>query len=117
DWENKDPLAVREDQIRDHLMNLKVHSSLGPDEIHPCLLRELANEVAKSLSIIFEKSWWSGEVPTDWKRGNITPIFKKAEKEDLGNYRAVSLTSVSGKVMEQILPKALLGHVENEEVV
>jgi len=54
---------------------------MGPGEMHPRVLRELADEVAKQLSVIFERSWWSGEVPTDWRRGNITTIFKKGKKE------------------------------------
>lgn len=61
DWESEDPEpAVREDQAQAHLRNLNVLKSMRPDEIHPRVLRELTEEVANQLPIVFENLWQSG---------------------------------------------------------
>ncbi|KAK4815791.1 hypothetical protein QYF61_007231 [Mycteria americana] len=106
---------IQEEMVSDLLHHLDTHKSMGPDEIHPRVLKELAEELTKPLSIIYQQSWLTGEVPADWRLANVTPIFKKGRKEDPGNYRPVSLTSVPGKLMEQIILSAITRHVENNQ--
>ncbi|KAK4832422.1 hypothetical protein QYF61_023101 [Mycteria americana] len=101
--------------VSDLLHHLDTHNSMGPDEIHPRVLKELAEVLTKPLSIIYQQSWPTGEVPADWRLANVTPIFKKGRKEDPGNYRPVSLSSVLRKLMEQIILSAIIGHVEDNQ--
>ena len=75
------------------------------------MLRELGEVIAEPLSIIYQCSLLTGEVPEEWKLASVTPIYKKGCKEDLGNYRPASLTSVPGKVMEQSVLKEITWHV------
>ncbi|KAK4806811.1 hypothetical protein QYF61_005607 [Mycteria americana] len=95
-----DPPVAEEGLVCGLLQGLDPHKSTGLDGIHPGVLREVADIVARPLSIISEKLWRSGDIPDDWKRANVIPIYKKGPKEDPGNYRPISLASVPEKVME-----------------
>ena len=82
------------------LQKLDAQKSMGPDGLHPKVLRELADVVARPLSIILWQSWLTGDVLVDWRLANVTSIFKKGWKGEPGSYRLISLTSVPGNVME-----------------
>ena len=100
---------------------------MGPNGMYPRVLRELASVIAEPLSIIFERSWRTGEVPEDWRKANVTPVFKKGKKEDPvfkkgkkedpGNYKPVSFTSIPAKVMEQLILDVIFKQVEEEKVI
>ncbi|KFQ73585.1 hypothetical protein N337_02614, partial [Phoenicopterus ruber ruber] len=93
------------------------YKSMVPDGIHPRILKGLADIITGPLSIIFQWSWEPGEVPVNWKLANVIPVFKKGEKEDLGNYRPVSLTSVPGKIMEKVILGVIKKHLRDNAVI
>ncbi|KFO52711.1 hypothetical protein N302_01174, partial [Corvus brachyrhynchos] len=105
--------VIQEEAVRELLSCLDVHKSTGPDGIHPRVMREMAEELEKLLSIIYQQSWLTGAVPADWKLANVTPIHKKGRKEDPGNYTPVCLSSVPGKVMEQFILRAITQHLQD----
>jgi len=61
--------------------------------------------------------WRTGEVPEDWRKTNVTPVFKKDKKDDPGNCRSVSLTSIPGKMMEQLILEVIIKQVEEKKVI
>jgi len=97
--------------INNLLHHLNTHRSMVPYGIHPRVLREMVEVLTKSLSIIYLQSWLTGEVPVDWRLADVVPIYRKGWKEDLGAYRPVSLTSVPGKAMGQLILSAITWHV------
>uniref|UniRef100_A0A8C5M6F8 Reverse transcriptase domain-containing protein n=1 Tax=Leptobrachium leishanense TaxID=445787 RepID=A0A8C5M6F8_9ANUR len=89
---------------------------MGPDGIHPKLLKELSDVIAKPLTDLFNQSLLTGVVPEDWKLANVVPIYKKGSREESGNYRPVSLTSVVGKLMETMLKERIVEHLKTHRL-
>ena len=87
--------------VEKNLKKLRTDKSCGPDGVHPYLLNKLANCMATPLSKIFNISLQSGKVPSVWKQGIITAIYKKGSKQLAANYRGVTLTSVICKELEK----------------
>ncbi|PKU42647.1 rna-directed dna polymerase from mobile element jockey-like [Limosa lapponica baueri] len=79
-WSKEDSPWSEEDCDRDHLNKLDTHKSMGPEGMQPQVLRELADVIVMLLSIIFERSWRTGEVPEDWRKANAIPVLIRARR-------------------------------------
>lgn len=75
-------------RLGEHLNKLDLDNAVALEGMRSWMLRELANVTARPRSIPFERSWASGEVPEDWKKENVTPVFKKGKKEIPGALQA-----------------------------
>lgn len=92
------------------LAALRPTSSPGPDGIHPRVLRESAKVLAGPLSALFRRSIDEATLPSEWKIGEVIPIFKKGDRRSPASYRPVSLTAIPSKVLESIIRDHLLDH-------
>ena len=98
------------------LKSLNPYKSCGPDNLSPMILKELADILAGPLTTLFQKSLNSARVPDDWKQAVVCPLFKKEEKYEPANYRPISLTCVTRKVMEHIIASQLMRFAESTEL-
>lgn len=103
--------------IRKLLLNLKSFKSPGPDSIKPLVLKRCAYQLAVPLFYIFRKSIDSGDVPSDWKLANVTPIKKVPRSMSLDDLRPISLTCVCAKIMERLIWNSVLPFLTNNDLI
>ena len=99
------------------LSELNTNKAMGPDEISPRYLKMVAEEIGQALQIIFQYSYNTGTVPIDWLISNITPLFKKGDRTNPGNYRSVNLTSVCSILFEHILKSNIMHHLDRYDIL
>ena len=107
-------IAVQEEGVRKLLKKCNPNKASGPDCIPARILRECADEIALILTAIFT-SIETGMVPEDWRQANISAVFKKKKKA--ANYRPVSLTSLSCKLMEHVIVSNVMKHLDTYQII
>jgi Reverse transcriptase (RNA-dependent DNA polymerase)/Endonuclease-reverse transcriptase len=103
--------------VKEKIKKLRVDSAAGPDGIGPLLLKKLMHELAWPLTKVMRASVREGAVPEDWRTANVTPIYKKGQKSDPGNYRPVSLTSVCSRLLESIIKDQIVEHLDKSGLI
>ena len=111
------PIDITCQGVENLLTKLDPSKATGPDGISPRILKTLAKETAPILTTIFRHSLKTGCVPTQWKKANVTPVYKKGEHYKASNYRPVSLTSVPSKVMEHIVVSQMMSYLEANSIL
>lgn len=85
------------------LEELNVYKACGPDGIPSQLLKETANCAASMLTLIYSVSLKQESVPDNWRKALIIQVYKKGARTCATNYRPISLTCVSCKVLEHMV--------------
>ena len=79
------PINITCQGVENLLTKLDPSKATGPDGISPKILKTLAKETAPILTTIFKHSLQTGCVPTEWKKANVTPVYKRGEHYKASN--------------------------------
>ena len=99
--------------IAKKIKKMKDNKSPGVDGIPPKLLKEIVEQISTPFANLFNLSLEEGIVPSDWKKANVMPLFKKVLRNKPENYRPVSLTSVVCKLLETLIRNHMVEFLEN----
>ena len=110
-------IVVTKEGVTKLLKGLNPSKAVGPDELHPRVLKELATELGTVFAHLFQQSIDDGEIPKEWSLANICPLFKKGDRSLACNYRPVSLTCVPCKLLEHIVCSNIMAHLDEHRLL
>ena len=103
-------IHLTEKEVHKALANLETRKAQGPDNIPTLVLKECAKELSTSLCHLFNQSLSTGNLPSEWKTSLNVPVHKKQCKENVANYRPISLLCITSKVLERCVFQHIMKH-------
>src|SRR6218665_383787 len=97
--------------------SLKLTHSAGPDLLDPSIISPNLKLIAVPLSNIINCSIETGIVPHEMKKSTITPIFKQGDREDVANYRPISIVPYFSKLLEKVMYQRLYSYVSKMDIL
>ena len=90
---------------------IKENKATGLAGILEKLLKICADDIADVLTLLFQSSLDQSCLPSDWNK-IIVPVFKQGDRGSIENYRPISLTSVTSKILEHIVHSSIMDHLD-----
>ena len=95
------------DEVEEAIKQLKNNKAAGIDGLAPELFKFGPGKLIRIVHRVVVWIWETEQLPDEWKDGVICPIYKKGDKLDCENYRAITITNAAYKILSQILFRRL----------
>ena len=106
-------IAVSKDWVIKNLKGLDPSKALGPNDLHPSVLKELASELGPVFAHLFQQSTDTGDIP----KGMVSCKYLQTDRSLAGNYRPVSLTCVSCKLLKHIICSNIMAQLDEYKLL
>ena len=103
--------------VRKYILNLDISKSTGLDDIGSRILKLSYDLISPSITFLIKKSLSLGIFPNVWKTANIIPIYKTGPKEDVNNYRPISILPTVSKIMEKWIHLKFVNYLNDNKLL
>ena len=105
---------VHPESVAKMLGALDINKAMGPDNVHPKLLRYLSEDSSFVDAVVLLLSACSSEkcIPEIWKTATVVALHKKGSVHNPNEYRPVSLSCIMCKVYEKLIREYILDGIE-----
>ena len=84
------------------IKNFDPNKCHGHDMLSICMWKLCGDSIYKLLNLIFKYCLKTSQFPSERKKANVVPVFKKVDKQLLKNYRPISLLPLTGKIFGRL---------------
>ena len=91
------------DEFEEAFKSLKQNKAADYDDLSSSIIIDAYDSLKNILFHIFKVSIKQGVFPVSLKIAKVTPIFKSGAKDNISNYRPISILPVFSKVLERIM--------------
>ena len=106
------------DKVLKFLSNIDIHViATGCDQIGPRLLKIAAPFIADSITYICSLSIQNSFFHDKWKIGKVTPVHKSGCKDDVNNFRPISVLPILSKILEKHVHDSLMDFLINHSLL
>lgn len=110
-------LSPDEAEVESVVNNLKTDCAAGWDSISAMLLKAgkaiFIPQITKLIGICFEQ----GVFPNVFKKSLITPVHKGGNRDEVKNYRPISVLPTLSKILEKILNTRLVSFLDKNNIL
>ena len=110
-------VVLDKETVEKKLKKLKIFKSPGIDNIHRRMFKELSLVISHFITNLYNHSLASGQLPEDWKLSNITILFKKGSRSNVGNYKSISLICILCKILEYIISDKIMEYFISNDLL
>ena len=110
-------IVISEQEVLDQIKCLDIKKASGHDGISSRMIKEAGYTIVGSLTKLFNMSLENGKFPDNWKKANVIPIHKKGDKDNVNNYRPVSILPIVSKIFERIVFKHVYNYLHTNNLI